>query len=95
MQSPSPIGCHPKGASPFGVHDLVGNVDEWCWDWYGPPQYSDSAIVADPSGPSNGGKRVVRGGNWLAFRASTVRATHRIGELINGNAGIRLVRPFH
>lgn len=95
IQGPGPIGQHPQGASPFGVHDLVGNVYEWCWDWYDVPEESASGIVINPSGPKHGTKRATRGGNWATFRAHTVRATHRFGELIDGSAGIRLVRPFY
>jgi formylglycine-generating enzyme required for sulfatase activity len=50
-----------KRANAFGLHDMLGNVWEWCSDWYG--DYS-SASQTDPQGPSKGNYRVLRGGSW-------------------------------
>ena len=49
-----------KHANAWGFHDMHGNVFEWCGDWYG--NYDD--ILTDPTGPSVGKYRVVRGGGW-------------------------------
>lgn len=51
-----------KNANSWGLHDMHGNVGEWCQDWYG-YFWSDSEI--DPAGPSRGQFRVFRGGTWL------------------------------
>jgi len=64
-----------SGASPFGVHDLVGNVWEWTNDWYHPAYYTDSP-AQNPKGPEQGGVRSVRGGSY-AVDASHVRPTYR------------------
>jgi formylglycine-generating enzyme required for sulfatase activity len=72
--STAPVGTFPKGSSPYGLHDVAGNVWEWVADWYGeyPKDKQD-----DPAGPASGQKRVVRGGAWNGSRASWVRPTFR------------------
>jgi len=52
---------HPVGEkepNKFGLYDMLGNVWEWCADWYG-PYHGGGAI--DPTGPAAGTKRVIRG----------------------------------
>jgi formylglycine-generating enzyme required for sulfatase activity len=59
----SPAGNYARGASPYGIMDLAGNVYEWTADWYDDKYYASSPRN-NPTGPSTGQARVVRGGSW-------------------------------
>lgn len=65
---PSKVGAHLGGASPYGVLDMSGNVEEWVSDWY-----ADSVAEASPRA---GASHVLRGGGWLTV-PSLARTTSR------------------
>ncbi|MFQ5559342.1 MAG: formylglycine-generating enzyme family protein [Nitrospinota bacterium] len=69
-------GTHPVGlktVNPWGLHDMLGNVWEWCEDWFG--EYEGGRAI-DPTGPEEGSDRVIRGGSWFNF-ARHVRSACR------------------
>lgn len=59
----SPVGSHGEGTSPFGIHDMGGNVWEWVADWYDAKYYARSP-AKNPPGPPGGTMKVLRGGSW-------------------------------
>ena len=61
-----PHGVGQKKPNGFGLYDMSGNVDEWCWDWWDDDteDYSN-ASSEDPTGASEGSDRVSRGGSWF------------------------------
>jgi formylglycine-generating enzyme required for sulfatase activity len=85
----TPVGSFSPNA--WGLHDMHGNLREWCWDWYG--SYSSGAQT-DPTGASSGSNRVVRGGYW-GKSAGVVRSADRAYDSPSDRGdyiGFRLVR---
>jgi serine/threonine-protein kinase len=75
----APVGSYPGGASWVGALDMAGNVWEWVADRYG--SYP-SELQVNPTGPSSGELRVLRGGCWNDYRSSArvaVRAWYEPG----------------
>lgn len=85
---------HPVGqkqANAWGLYDTHGNVNEWCWDWW--VDYENGAQT-DPTGPTSGSSRVIRGGSWGSSEQNQ-RSAFRDGTTPSGQhsrIGFRLAR---
>ncbi|MFO1417114.1 MAG: formylglycine-generating enzyme family protein [Methylotetracoccus sp.] len=88
-----PVKSLPPNA--WGLYEMHGNVWEWCADWYGdyPP-----GPIDDPTGPSEGARRVLRGGSWF-HNARGARSAYRDHDAPSNrvdNDGFRLaLGPVH
>jgi formylglycine-generating enzyme required for sulfatase activity len=70
----APVGSFE--ANPWGLHDMIGNATEWTADWYDKDSYERS-LSRNPTGPSSGEFRVLRGGSWL-FGPVNLRSADRL-----------------
>jgi formylglycine-generating enzyme required for sulfatase activity len=93
-QSTSAVGSYAEGTSPYGLHDMAGNVWEWTADWYSDAYYQISPFPSNPTGPDTGLFRVLRGGSF-ADDDKSQRSSFRnkdLPESFNWNIGFRCAR---
>jgi len=93
LHGPAPVGNFPMSASPYGVHDMAGNVYEWVADWY-QADYYEVGPSRNPKGPDIGGFRSMRGGSWVEF-AKGCRPSFRFGQppdSADTDSGFRIAR---
>jgi len=91
---------HPVGKkrpTGYGIFDILGNVWEWCDDWFDPQYYAESSgVVSDPRGPASGDERVLRGGSYKALQRD-VRVSNRYSNdpnRLSPTYGFRCVVQF-
>lgn len=77
-------------ANGYGLHDMEGNLFQWCWDWYGPYV---AGVQTNPHGPTQGSFRVLRGGSWLvtAYDCRVANRNYYYATLGGDGYGFRTV----
>ncbi len=77
----APVGVF--AANGYGLSEMIGNVREWCGDFYAEDYYTSSP-VDNPRGPATGTERVLRGGGWNSY-ASACRVAWRASKAANSS----------
>ena len=93
------LGTAPADAFPangFGLHNVAGNVWEWCADWWSPTFHVDGPRT-DPRGPAQGTSKIMRGGSYMCHesycnRYRVAARSSNTPESSTGHLGFRCVR---
>jgi len=84
-----------KKCNELGIHDMSGNVGEWCWDWYDKDYYAIGSML-NPRGPDIQENRIHRGWGWVDYgHADYVRNTFRGNgrpDYVCNQVGLRIVK---
>lgn len=91
----APVGGFPAGASPYGVLDMAGNINEWVADWLAEDYFSVSPY-ANPTGPEAGEIKVEKGGSWYTGWTnlrSFARSNYETPDHSHDMEGFRCVVP--
>ncbi|CAG7637419.1 Formylglycine-generating enzyme [Paenibacillus allorhizosphaerae] len=94
------IGTAPALSFPpngYGLYNVVGNVWEWCSDWFSPNPAAAAGSAKNPKGPKTGVNRVMRGGSYLCHKSYCNRyrvaaRSSNTPDSSTGNLGFRCVR---
>ena len=83
-----------SNVSPYGAYDMIGNVWEWCSDWYGGSAFYMNSPLDNPRGPDSGSSRVLRAGGWVdsAYYHRAANRNSSFPENRNPIQGFRCVR---
>jgi formylglycine-generating enzyme required for sulfatase activity len=91
----APVDAFPPNG--YGLHNVAGNVWEWCADWWGTTH--PTGEIRSPTGPASGLAKVMRGGSYLCHasycnRYRVAARTSNSPESSGGNLGFRCVRDL-
>jgi formylglycine-generating enzyme required for sulfatase activity len=95
LKDTSPVGqFSPQGDALYGCADMIGNVWEWCSDWFDDQEYKNRAgkVVKDPHGPQKGSYRVLRGGSFVNRYIARCALRYRVNpDYFLRDGGFRVV----
>jgi len=94
MSHPFPIG--KKRPTSLGIYDMLGNVQEWCSDWYD-AKYYESSPDDCPKGPDKGSQKVLRGGHyaWFVHMSYTYSRYWESPNYFAWSCGVRIVKDVN